>query len=104
MIIIRYLQILFAILILSGLLPTGIALADSLYIGDGGDNTVKRFDARTGAFEVQFVQSTNPNLTGPRGLIFVNGNPPNLLLVNQNDGTSKTGDIFIYNGDTGAFI
>jgi DNA-binding beta-propeller fold protein YncE len=100
----RYLRIFFAILILAGLFPTGIALADSLYIGDVGDNTVKRFDAGTGAFEVQFVQSTNPNLTGPRGLIFVNGNPPNLLLVNQNVGTSKAGDIFRYNGDTGAFI
>jgi len=77
---------------------------DSLYIGDGSDNTVKRFDAGTGAFEVQFVQSTNPNLTGPQGLIVVNGNPPNLLLVNQNVGTAKAGDIFRYNGDTGAFI
>jgi hypothetical protein len=99
----RYLRILFAILILAGLFPTGIALADSLYIGDGGDNTVKQFDAG-GAFIGQFVQSTNPNLTGPRGLIFVNGNPPNLLLVNQNVNTSKSGDIFRYNGDTGAFI
>ena len=96
----RYLRILFAILILAELSPTGIALADSLYIGDGGDNTVQRF----GVFEVQFVQSTNPNLTGPRGLIFDNGNPPNLLLANQNVGTSKAGDIFRYNGNTGAFI
>jgi hypothetical protein len=103
----RYLRILFAILILAGLFPTGIALAgvlaDSLYISDGGDNTVKQFDAGTGAFIGQFVQSTNPNLTGPRGLIFV-GNPPNLLLVNQNVNTSKSGDIFRYNGNTGAFI
>ena len=99
----RYLRILFAILILAGLFPTGIALADSLYIGDAGDNTVKQFDAGTGAFIGQFVQSTNPNLTGPMGLIFV-GNPPNLLLVNQNANTSKSGDIFRYNGNTGAFI
>jgi hypothetical protein len=27
----------------------GGALADSLYIGDGSDNTVKSFDAQTGA-------------------------------------------------------
>jgi hypothetical protein len=28
------------------------AAADSLYIGDGNDNTVKRFDAGTGAFQI----------------------------------------------------
>ena len=87
----RYLRILFAILILAGLFPTGITLADSLYIGDGGDDTVKRFNADTGKFEVEFVQSTHPNLTGPMGLIFDNGNRPNLLLVNQNVDTSKAG-------------
>lgn len=29
--------------------------ADSLYIGDGSDNTVKRFHADTGAFQGEFV-------------------------------------------------
>ena len=65
---------------------------------------MKRFNADTGKFEVKFVQSTHPNLTGPMGLIFDNGNRPNLLLVNQNVDTSKAGDIFKYNGKTGALI
>jgi hypothetical protein len=108
----RDLRRLLAILILAGLFPTGSALADSLYISDGGDNTVKRFNgfnADTGPCPppvsfVVFVRSTNPNLTGPRGLIFDNDTPPNLLLVNQNVSTSKPGDIFEYQEGTGVFI
>ena len=58
------------------------ANADSLYIGDANDNTVKRFDARTGNYLGVFVTNNgclnpNPNsppqacLYGPTGLIFV---------------------------------
>jgi len=47
--IVRYLRLLFATLLLAGLYGPGIARADSLYIGDGADDTVKRFDAQTGA-------------------------------------------------------
>jgi hypothetical protein len=35
------------------------ARADTLYIGDGNDNTVKRFDAQTGQILGVFVTSTS---------------------------------------------
>jgi len=48
---------------------------DSLYIGDQTDpfaigNTVKRFNAETGAYLGAFVTSNSGSLHGPRGLIF----------------------------------
>jgi hypothetical protein len=44
--------------------------ADSVYIGDGGDNTVKRFDAETGTFLGVFVTPSAGGLDGPRSPIF----------------------------------
>ena len=40
---------------------------DFLYVGDAGDNTVKRFDAQTGQFLGVFVTSTSraSRLSGP---------------------------------------
>jgi glucose/arabinose dehydrogenase len=74
---------------------------DSLYIGDGSDNTVKRFDANSGKFIDNFVSSTNGGLYGPRGILFdKNGN---LLVTNQNVGQPFSGEILQYNGKTGAF-
>ena len=32
-------------------------VADSLYVGDGSDNTVKKFDASTGAYEGNLITS-----------------------------------------------
>jgi len=71
-------------------------LTDSLYIGDGNDNTIKRFDASTGKYLGVFVTNNgcpaNPPsspplgcLYGPRGLVF-DGPPPSghLLVVDQN--------------------
>jgi uncharacterized delta-60 repeat protein len=79
------------------------AAGDSLYIGDGNDNTVKRFDAATGAYEGTFVASGSGGLLGPRGLIF--GEQHNLLVANQNVGTVGIGgEVLRYNGQTGAFI
>jgi DNA-binding beta-propeller fold protein YncE len=46
------------------------ARADTLYIGDGNDNTVKRFDADTGTYLGVFVTSGSGGFHGPRGLIF----------------------------------
>ena len=98
-----YLRIIvFSILALVGLGATQAAMVDTLYIGDGGDNTVKKFKADTGEFLGQFVKSTSPNLTGPRGLVF--DSQHNLLLANQNASTSKSGDIFKYDGSSGAFL
>jgi hypothetical protein len=51
------------------------AARDTLYIGDAGDNTVKSFNAATGAPLGQFV--TSGLLNGPRGLIFDALDPSN---------------------------
>lgn len=81
---------------------------DFLYVGDGSDNTVKRFDARTGEYLGIFVtrnsSGTQPGepIIGPRGLIF--GHQGDLLLANQNVGQVQNGTILRYDGKTGAFL
>jgi hypothetical protein len=78
------------------------AHADSLYTGDGGDDTVKKFDARTGAYLGEFVsQQGNGGLLGPRGLIFTQGR---LHLVNQNVSQDYAGEVLRYRRDNGAFL
>jgi DNA-binding beta-propeller fold protein YncE len=78
------------------------ASADSLFVGDPSDNTVKRFDADTGAFQGEFVKKGNSPLKGPRGLIFnLDGD---LLVSNQNAGANKSGEILKHAGATGAFL
>lgn len=75
-----------------------------LYIGDGLDNTIKRFDALTGEFLGEFVTSGSGGLNGPRGILF---NPEGDLLVsNQNveSDVNEPGNILKYNGKTGALI
>jgi hypothetical protein len=52
------------------------------FLFDRLNNTVKQFDAATGAYEGTFVTSGSGGLLGPRGLIF--GESHNLLVVNQN--------------------
>jgi hypothetical protein len=76
--------------------------ADSLYIGDGGDNSVKRFDANSGAYQGDFILPGSPGgrLIGPRGLIFTGGV---LDLVNQNVNQNPNGEILQYQRDTGDF-
>jgi hypothetical protein len=72
-----------------------------LYIGDGSDNSVKRFDATTGTFIDIFItqnsSGTGPGMPihGPRGLLSVQkGNSQRtLLLANQNVGLSQNGTI-----------
>jgi DNA-binding beta-propeller fold protein YncE len=106
----RHLLILAVLLILIGVLTTqGVAAADILYIGDGGDNTVKRFDAESGAFldadanpandPDAFVRSESGGLSGPTGLLF----DGNLLVANQNVNLKIPGEILRYDGQTGAF-
>ena len=77
--------------------------ADSLYIGDLIDDTVKAFDALTGEFQGLFVKKeAKGKIRDPQGLIF---NPEgNLLLANQNEGTQKAGEIRKHDGATGAFL
>jgi outer membrane protein assembly factor BamB len=74
--------------------------ADSLYIGDGADDSVKRFDARTGNFLGNFVAPGSGGLEGPRGIIFSNGR---LLVVNQNVSRTFEGEILRYRKD-GSFL
>jgi outer membrane protein assembly factor BamB len=76
------------------------ARADSLYIGDGADNSVKRFDARTGEFKGNFVAPNSDGLDGPRGMIFLEDR---LLVVNQNVNADFAGEILRYRSN-GSFL
>jgi hypothetical protein len=83
-----------------------------MYVGDGSDNTVKGFDASTGApinfgngNTGIFVTSGSGGLVGPRGLIFVNQNGTrNLLVTNQNVKLNIPGAVLIYSGPSGTFL
>ena len=72
--------------------PSSAQTADSLYVGDAGDNTVKRFDLQ-GQSLGTFVKSTS-GLRGPRGLVFNNGG--DLIVSDQNVATSSNSDILEY--------
>jgi outer membrane protein assembly factor BamB len=100
------LRLLISLFLLGGAVVLGViappARADSLYIGDGSDNSVKRFDASTGNFLGNFVDpSSSEGLSGPRGLIFTDGR---LIVVNQNSDTPFDGEILSYIRSTGAFL
>lgn len=77
--------------------------ADVLYVGDGGDNSIKSFNANTGDYLGKFIPNDNDvRLIGPMGLIFV---LDKLLIVNQNvDQQPLSGEILRYQRDTGDFI
>jgi hypothetical protein len=89
------------------LLPVSAAEADSLYIGDGDDNSVKRFDVATGAYQGIFVVPDSGGLDGPRGLIFTRGRistPIRLYVVNQNVDKGFGGEILRYRRSDGQFV
>ena len=73
--------------------------SDFLYIGDSATDSVHKFDADTGAYVSSFVTVGSAGLHGPRGLVL---NAENLLVVNQNIGLPKNGEVLRYNGQTGA--
>jgi DNA-binding beta-propeller fold protein YncE len=79
---------------------------DTLYVGDGGDNTVKSFNAKSGTNDKgkTFVPETDPEspLSGPSifGLLVAGGE---LIVVNQNNGTQFPGDIQQFLLRTGKF-
>jgi hypothetical protein len=90
-----------------------VADADSLYVGDGNDNTIKSFDASTGKYLGVFVNhnSCPPNpsssprvgcLYGPRGLILDGSG--HLLVADQNVNLGIRGAIYEYSAQTGAFV
>jgi DNA-binding beta-propeller fold protein YncE len=80
--------------------------ADSLYVGDAGDNTVKRFEPTStpGVYiSITFISpANNALLGGPRGLIF--NRQGDLLVVNQNVDKPYAGEVYRYNGQTGDFL
>lgn len=75
---------------------------DFLFIGDVGDNTVKRFNAVTGQFLGNFVSPGSGGLNGPRGLLF--GHTGNLVVSNQNVDEPENGSVLEYNGVSGVFL
>jgi DNA-binding beta-propeller fold protein YncE len=74
--------------------------ADSLYIGDGGDDSVKRFNARTGTYLGPLVSSQSNGLLGPMGLL---SKGKELLVVNQNLEQPFNGEVLRFNRSTGEF-
>ncbi len=83
-------------------LATGFVRADSLYVGDFNDDSVKRFDAATGAFLDTFVAPASGGLTDIRGLIFDRNH--NLLVAGQFVGQDRNGEVFQYSGSDGSLI
>jgi hypothetical protein len=87
---------------------------DSLYVGDTGDNTVKRFDALTGQFQGVYIypntSGTSGSLQGPRGLIFDQSGKLDLVNQNQNPPlpapqTTLSGSVLQFKGKTtGTFL
>lgn len=75
--------------------------ADILYVGDGADNTVKRFDADTGAPLDDADDPFVVGLLGPRGLILDDGQ---LLVANQNVNLQIPGDVLAFDEATGASL
>ena len=75
---------------------------DVLDIGDVSDNSVKQFDAQTGAYMGTLVAPGSGGLDGPRGVI--DRNNGQLLVVNQNVDLSTNGEIDRYNAKTGAVL
>jgi glucose/arabinose dehydrogenase len=73
---------------------------DYLYVGDFGDNTVKQFDAATGAYTGNLVSSGSNGLAGPTGMVF--GRNGQLFVNNQNVNLPLNGEVMRYNGHTGA--
>ena len=90
-----------------GVLAIGISTdthshaADQLYVGDISNNSVKSFDASTGSYLGATVKAV-AGLHGPRGILI---NPDgNLLVSDQNAGTSAPGDILLYSTTTGKLL
>ena len=82
--------------------PSASGDHDVLYVSDGGDNSVKAFDAQTGAFLGDEVAPGAGGLDGPTGILF--RNPGQLVVVGQNPGLPINGNVLRYNANTGKFL
>src|SRR5688500_9598736 len=72
--------------------------ADVLYIGDSGDNLVKRFDLSSGEF---LDPISGGGLLGPNGMV-IDGT--RLLVVNQNVNTHLHGEVLAFDKESGASL
>ena len=96
-----FLSLAAAAALLGALGPQSARADDVLYIGDGGDNTIKSFNATTGAFQAASDGPVISGLAGPRGLVKSGGE---LLVVNQNVNLPIPGEVLRYSAATGAFL
>ncbi|MGU7773318.1 Vgb family protein [Burkholderia sp. MR1-5-21] len=84
---------------LGALSLTQASQAQSLFVGDGGDNSVKQLDVSNATTKpAPFVASGSAGLNGPKGMIFTDGQ---LVVVNQNSQTNIPGEILRFDGTTG---
>jgi hypothetical protein len=75
--------------------------SDTLYVGDGGDNTIKRFNADNGTpLDGTKGKFATSGLHGPRGLLVAGGQ---LIAVDQNAGKNIGGEILQYQLSNGSF-
>lgn len=89
-----------ALLLLCTVLSPAARGMDVLYVGDGGDNTIKAFDPATGTLLWTSQGSGISGLAGPRGIII---NQDMLLVVNQNADLGAAGEVLRYHALTGQF-
>jgi glucose/arabinose dehydrogenase len=75
--------------------------ADILYIGDGGTNTIKSFNASTGVFLGESDGPAISGLAGPRGIVIDGGE---LLVANQNVNLPISGEVLRFDIATGKFL
>jgi len=90
-----------AALLLGLSLALGARGQDVLYIGDGGDDTIKSFDAITGAFLGVSDGPAVSGLKGPRGIVLAGSE---LLVVNQNVNQPVSGEVLRFDAASGAFL
>jgi hypothetical protein len=80
---------------------------DILYIGDGGDNTIKLFNAATGGFlsaiPSVFMPPGTDSLDGPRGMIIDSSHGGSLIVASQNPDKDSSGEIVRYSIKTRQF-
>jgi hypothetical protein len=74
--------------------------SDILYVGEYASNSVKKFDATTGAYLGMAMSLGGTKTLGINGLIIDHNH--DLLVVNQNTGTPYNGAVLRYNATTGA--
>lgn len=72
--------------------------ADQLFVGDGGSNTIRQFDAQSGVF-IRNAVPAEAAIHGPRGLLVVGDR---LLVVNQNVMTEFNGEVLAFHRTTAA--